>query len=129
MNRRVFVSTLGAGVGLAFVPRLPTWRAADVFVERWSWAMGQPVHVMVFARSEPEGLDACAAALAELRRGGRRLTLFDATSDLCELNRRAGRKRMRVDRGLRAGLAQAGEFKRATAGAFDVAGEPLKIGR
>src|SRR2546423_1542615 len=70
MNRRKFVGTLGAGLGFVFVPRLTRWRADDVFVERWSWAMGQPVHVMVFAGSEQEGLDACAAALAELRRGG-----------------------------------------------------------
>src|SRR2546422_8834402 len=125
MNRRRFVETLGAGLGLVFVPRLPRWRADDQFVERWSWAMGQPVHVMVFAGSEQEGLDACGAALAELRRVERRLTLFDGASDLCELNRRAGRKRMRVDRDLRAVLAQAGLFKRATGGAFDVAVEPL----
>jgi len=121
MNRRGFVTTLGAVLG----PRLPTWRAADVFVERWSWVMGQPVHVMVFAGSEQEGLDACAAALTELRRVESRLTLFDAASDLCELNRRAGRKRMRVDEDLRLILAQAGGFKRATGGAFDVAVEPL----
>src|SRR2546421_11938270 len=69
MNRRHFVGALGAGLGFVFVPRLPRRRADDVFVERWSWAMGQPVHVMVFAGSEQEGLDACAAALAELRRG------------------------------------------------------------
>ena len=74
MNRRQFVGTLGAGLGLVFVPRLPRWRADDVFVERWSWAMGQPVHVMVFAGSEQEGLDACGAALAELRRVESRLT-------------------------------------------------------
>lgn len=110
---------------MVFVPRLPRWRADDVFVERWSWAMGQPVHVMVFAGSEQEGLDACAAALAELRRVERPLTLFDTASDLCELNRRAGRKRMRVDGDLRAVLAQAAAFKRATGGAFDVAIEPL----
>src|SRR2546422_8144503 len=125
MNRRRFVETLGAGLGLVFVPRLPRWRADDVFVERGSWAMGQPVHVMVFAGSEQEGLDACGAALAELRRVERRLTLFDAASDLCELNRRAGRNRMRVDGDLRAVLAQAGEFKRLSRGAFDVAVEPL----
>ncbi len=125
MNRRRFVETLGAGLGLVFVPRLPRWRADEVFVERWSWVMGQPVHVMVFAGSEQEGLDACGAALAELRRVERRLTLFDAASDLCELNRRAGRKRMRVDSDLRAVLAQADVFKRTTGGAFDVAVEPL----
>src|SRR6266480_804995 len=106
MNRRSFVGTLGPGLGSVFIPRLPRWRADDVFVERWSWAMGQPVHVMVFAGSEQEGLDACAAAL-------------------CELNRRAGRKGMRVDRDLRAVLAQAAAFKRATGGAFNVAVEPL----
>jgi len=125
MCRRDFFGALSVGVAGLCVTRLPRWRADDVFVERWSWAMGQPVHVMVFARSEPEGLDACAAALAELRRVERRLTLFDAASDLCELNRRAGRKRMRVDRDLRAVLGQAGEFRRATGGAFDVAVEPL----
>src|SRR2546430_9828883 len=116
MNRRGFVTTLGAVLG----PRLPTWRAADVFVESCWWVMGQPVHVMVFAGSEQEGLDACAAALTELRRGGSRLTLFDAASDLCELNRRAGRERMRVDEDPRLILAQARGFKRATRGAFDV---------
>src|SRR5436309_4840247 len=125
MNRRRFVTTMCAGIGGVFVPRLPRWRADGVFVERWSWVMGQPVHVMVFASSEQEGLDACAAALAELRRVERRLTLFDAASDLCELNRRAGRKPMRVDRDLGAVLAHAGAFRRATGGAFDVAVEPL----
>src|SRR6266513_1610538 len=59
------------------------------------------------------------------RRVERRLTLFDAASDLCELNRRAGRKPMRVDRDLGAVLAHAGAFRRATGGAFDVAVEPL----
>src|SRR5881628_1307650 len=125
MCRRDFVGALGVGVAGFFVPRLPRWRADDVFVERWSWVMGQPVHVMVFAGSEQEGLDACAAALAELRRVERRLTLFDPASDLCELNRRAGGKPMRVDRDLGAVLAHAGAFRRATGGAFDVAVEPL----
>jgi len=120
--RRDFLGAFAVGVAGIFVRR---WPAPDRFVERWSWVMGQPVHVMVFASSEQEGLDACAAALAELRRVERRLTLFDAASDLCELNRRAGRKPMRVDRDLGAVLAHAGAFKRATGGAFDVAVEPL----
>src|SRR3989441_10579219 len=128
MNRRKFIGTLGAGLGMVFLPRLPRWRTDDVFVERWSWAMGQPVHVMVFAGSEQEGLDACGAALAELRRGGSRLSLFDAASDLCELNRRAGRKRMRGGPGPRGGLAAAGEIKGATGGALDVAVQPLVAG-
>src|SRR2546422_9499304 len=87
--------------------------------------MGQPVHLMVCAGSEQEGLDACTAALAELRRVERPLTLFDTASDLWELNRRAGLKGMRVDRDLRAVLAEAAAFKRATGGAFNVAVEPL----
>ncbi len=124
MNRRRFVTTLGAGLGAVFVRRFPRG-GDDVFVERWSWAMGQPVHVMVFAGSEQEGLDACAAALAELRRVEARLTLFDDASDLCELNRRAGRTAMHVDEDLRVALARARHFKRLTGGAFDVAVEPL----
>src|SRR2546426_3006413 len=120
--RRDFLGAFAVGVAGIFVRR---WPAPDRFVERWSWVMGQPVHVMVFASSEEEGFDACAAALAELRRVERPLTLFDTASDLCELNRRAGRKGMRVDRDLRAVLEQAAAFKRATGGAFNVAVEPL----
>jgi FAD:protein FMN transferase len=87
--------------------------------------MGQSVHAMVFAGSEQEGLDACAAALAELRRVESRLTLFDDASDLCELNRCAGRKPMWVDLDLGVVLARAAEFRHVTGGAFNVAVEPL----
>jgi FAD:protein FMN transferase len=128
VKRRDFLGALGAGVACGLVPRLPRLPLsppADRFVERWSWAMGQPVHAMVFASSEGEGLDACAAALAELRRVESRLTLFDDASDLCELNRHAGRGAMRVDDDLQAVLRAAEEFRRATGGAFNVAVEPL----
>ena len=122
MKRRQFVETLGGGIGGILVRR---WPLSDRLVERWSWAMGQPVHVMVFAGSEQQGLEACAAALAELRRVEGRLTLFDDASDLCELNRCAGRRAMRVDEDLRAVLGLAAAFKRQSGGAFDVAVEPL----
>jgi len=125
VKRRAFLGVVGTGVvGMwGGLPRLPG--VGDRFIERWSWAMGQPVHLMTFAPSEGEGLAACAAALAELRRVEARLTLFDDASDLCELNRRAGREAMRVDRDLRAVLALAQRFRRRTGGAFDVAVEPL----
>jgi len=116
VKRREFIEALGAAA-LGF--------RHDVPVERWSWAMGQAVHVVVYAESEQAGLDACAAALAELRRVEARLTLFDDASDLCELNRRAGKGVMHVDRDLRVVLALAEGFRRATGGAFNVAVEPL----
>jgi len=123
MRRREFLGALGVGVVGLFARRWPA--RGDVFVERWSWAMGQAVHLMVYAESEQAGLEACAAALAELRRVEARLTLFDDASDLCELNRRAGKGAMRVDRDLAAVLALAEGFRRATGGAFNVAVEPL----
>jgi thiamine biosynthesis lipoprotein len=95
------------------------------FVERWSWAMGQPVHLQLFARSEDEGYAAAAAALAELRRVESRLTLFDDASDLSELNRCAGRVRFRGDRDLVTVLRAAHRLERASAGAFNPAVEPL----
>ena len=95
------------------------------FVERWSWAMGQAVHVMVFTDSEDMGLDACAHALAELRRVEDRLSVFADASDLCELNRHAGGPPMRVDEDLRHVLAAAEGFRTLTQGAFDPAVEPL----
>ncbi len=128
MNRRRFVGVLGTGLAAGLVPRRALSFARpgdDQFVERWSWAMGQAVHVMVFARSESEGLDACAAALAELRRVESRLTLFDTASDLCELNRCAGRRAFRADSDLLRVLEHAERYRRATGGAFNVAVEPL----
>lgn len=120
MRRREFVGVLGT----AFVP---AWGATrrEQFVERWSWAMGQAVHVMLFVASEQHGLDACAAALAELRRVECRLSLFDDASDLCELNRHAGRGAMRIDEDLRIVLRCAAGYRRLTGGAFNVGVEPL----
>jgi thiamine biosynthesis lipoprotein len=99
--------------------------AGDVFVERWSWAMGQPVHLQLFAVSEAAGYDAAQAALAELRRVERALTLFDDTSDVCELNRAAGRGPHEVGSDLAAVLEAGERFRALTGGAFDPAVEPL----
>ncbi len=118
MKRREFVAT---AVGIW----IPVRRGPERFVERWSSAMGQAVHVMVYADSEAAGLDACAQALAELRRVEARLSLFDDASDLCELNRHAGRKPMRVAEDLQNVLRAAEAFRAQTAGAFDPAVEPL----
>jgi len=113
----------GACMATALVPR--PYALAPRPVERWSWAMGQAVHVMVFADSEDHGLEACAAALAELRRVEDRLSLFADKSDLCELNRCAGKRPMQVDADLRNALQAAEGFRRLTRGAFDPAVEPL----
>jgi FAD:protein FMN transferase len=130
MKRRDFVSMAGAWLcSLLPAPRsvLRASRSVpkDRFVERWSWAMGQAVHVMVYVESEDAGLEACARALAELRRVEDRLTLFADTSDLCELNRQAGRRALRVAPDLRDILGAAEAFRIRTAGAFDPAVEPL----
>ena len=127
MKRRDFVATLSAGLAGAFLPPLPPLPLLkrERFVERWSWAMGQPVHVMVYAESEDQGLEACSNALAELRRVEARLSLFDDASDLCELNRHAGKGAMRADADLRAVVGAAEQFERQTAGLFNVAVEPL----
>jgi thiamine biosynthesis lipoprotein len=136
MKRREFLGTLGGGVAAALAPA-SVWAATtnggtvegrkgeDEFVERWSWAMGQPVHLQLFARSSAQGYDAAAAALAELRRVEHRLSLFDDTSDLVELNRRAGRRGMRADRDLALVLSASLRRQAATNGAFNPAVEPL----
>ena len=123
MKRREFVSTLSTGLAGAFLP-LPRLRV-ERFVERWSWVMGQAAHVMVFAESEDQGLEGCAQALAELRRVEARLSLFDDASDLCELNRHAGRGSMRAGEDLRAAVSAAEQFRNQTAGRFNAAVEPL----
>src|ERR687887_2081904 len=97
MKRREFVSMAGALITGAVVSRPWVPAPRPQFFERWSWAMGQAVHVMVFAEAEDAGLEACALALAELRRVESRLSLFDDASDLCELNRHAGRNSLRLD--------------------------------
>lgn len=129
MRRRKFLRALGAGLaGTA----APGWlhaavspRTDDVFVERWSWAMGQPVHLQLFAPSEAAGYQAAQAALAELRRVESALSWFDDASDLTELNRHAGRGGIAVGPDLVAALTAAEQFRRLTRGAFDAAVEPL----
>jgi thiamine biosynthesis lipoprotein len=128
MKRRDFLAALGGiwAMGRGVPPvRGPRAGASDTLVERWSWAMGQPVHLQLFARSEAEGYAAAQAALAELRRVEAALSRFDDTSDLSELNRRAGRPALSVGADLAAVLAASLRLHRATSGAFDPAVEPL----
>jgi FAD:protein FMN transferase len=129
VNRRDFLGVMGAGLAGAGGVRHP-WRApgagGNVFVERWSWAMGQPVHLQLFAASEAAGYEAAQAALAELRRVEGALSRFDEASDLSELNRRAGRGgALAVGPDLASALAAAARFQRITGGAFNPAVEPL----
>ena len=124
MKRREFVSLAGAWFA-GSLPPAPCSLLQERFVERWSWAMGQAVHIMLFAESEDAGLEACARALAELRRVEARLSLFDDASDLCELNRLAGRRSMRVDQDLSTVLRAAEVFRIQSGGAFNAAIEPL----
>ena len=135
MKRRDFVSMLGAVVAvgrsvgrsgglMSASSRLPAFPPVRQ-VERWSWAMGQPVHLMLFHESEAAGLEAAALALAELRRVEGRLSRFDDGSDLSELNRHAGKSPMKVDRDLLEVLTAAARARRTTSGAFDMAVEPL----
>jgi thiamine biosynthesis lipoprotein len=125
MNRREMLGILGASAGLGAMYMRPLYRRRAVYVERWSWAMGQPVRLVLFHESEGRGLDAAQVAFAELRRVERKLSRFDDASDLAELNRHAGKGPLRVDADLLAVLEAAGRFRRATAGSFDIAVEPL----
>jgi thiamine biosynthesis lipoprotein len=128
VRRRDFLGALGAGLAGAAAPRwlgASASAAGDVFVERWSWAMGQPVHLQLFAVSEAAGYETAQAVLAELRRVEGALSRFDDASDLSELNRRAGRGALLVGPDLMAVLGAALRFGQATGGAFDAAVEPL----
>jgi thiamine biosynthesis lipoprotein len=120
MRRREFLALSSA----AFLVR-PAFRAEPRLVERWSWAMGQPVHLRLFHADEAAGLEAAQAALAELRRVEGVLSRFDDTSALSELNRRAGRGWLDAGPELPQVLAEALRFRAATGGAFDIAVEPL----
>jgi len=138
VKRRRFVGALGAGLLGATVPRwlaaaadqaaIPSGRRSlggDVFVERWSWAMGQAVHLQLFAASEAAGYEAAQAALAELRRVEGVLSRFDHASDLSELNRAAGTGPRDIGPDLAIVLEAAERFRSLTHGAFDPAVEPL----
>jgi FAD:protein FMN transferase len=129
VNRRAFVGALGAGLVGVGAPRWldagPRHRRDEVLVERWSWAMGQPVHLLLFAPSEAHGYEAAQAGLAELRRVEGALSLFDDRSELVALNQRAGRGPVGIGPDLVDVLSAAVKFGRETGGAFDVAVEPL----
>jgi FAD:protein FMN transferase len=125
MRRREFLGALAVGLAGPAIRLPPLFRRQQCLVERWSWAMGQAVHLQLFAESEAAGYDAAQAALAELRRVEQRLSLFDDTSELCELNRRAGRASLSADTDLSTVLAAALHFQLVSEGAFNPAVEPL----
>jgi thiamine biosynthesis lipoprotein len=130
MKRRHFLAAAVAATGLGAVSRravaAPTRGAADpCLIERWSWAMGQPVHLRLFHDCESDGFEAAEVAFQELWRVESRLSRFDDASDLSELNRHAGKGSMRVAPDLLAVLRAAARFRSSTGGAFDVAVEPL----
>jgi len=134
VKRRNFLGTL-AGLGTTALlspirlnPIPPYRRTAvppDHFVERWSWAMGQAVHLQLFAGSADEGYAAAEKALAELRRVEQHLTRFGGSSDLSELNLRAGKGPIRVGPDLAAVLRDSLLLERLSGGAFNPAVEPL----
>ena len=126
IDRRRFLQTLsGAGAAL-WLPRIPRPASRDpIYVERWSWAMGQPVVLRLFAGSEAQGYAAAQAAFAELRRVEGVLSRFDMGSDLSALNDRAGRGPVHVDQDLVRVLTVAEGLRHQTAGAFDPAIEPV----
>lgn len=132
MERRHFLGLIPAAV-LAFGHRPDEREAAravrrvtpDRLIERWSWAMGQAVHLRLFVKSEDRGHDAAQAAFAELRRVESLLSRFDATSELNELHRLAGRRPLVAGADLIAVLTAAAAQRRRTGGTFDVAVEPL----
>ena len=131
MRRREFLGVLGAGIlgvpGVlpGGVRRVASSLTRERLVERWSWAMGQPVHLQLFAATETVGYAAAEAALAELWRVERALSRFDDASDLSELNRHAGRPAFKVGTDLAETLGAALGFERETAGAFNPSVEPL----
>jgi thiamine biosynthesis lipoprotein len=120
------MATTAAGlvVGPRLLPAYPPTRS-PAYIERWSWAMGQPVSLKLFAGSEAEGYAAAQAAFAELRRIEGKLSRFDPASDLSALNDRAGGAPVLVDPELRAVLKLAEGIRGATRGAFDPAIEPV----
>lgn len=124
MRRREFVGALGLGLAGLRMPWLVNMDGGT-FVERRSWAMGQPVRLQLFAVDEAAGFEAAQHAFAELRRVEAALSLFDEASDLCEVNRRAGSGGVRAGQDL-VDVLQAGlRFERVTGGAFNPAVEPL----
>ncbi|MEO8633833.1 MAG: FAD:protein FMN transferase [Gemmatimonadales bacterium] len=131
MKRRAFLSAAGrSAAGLLGSSRLfaaarPPIARPVRYIERWSWAMGQPVHLQLFHPSEDAGYEAAQAAFTELRRIEARLSRFDDASDLNELNRQAGTGWIALDADLHYILRAATRYRRTTGGAFDVAVEPL----
>jgi thiamine biosynthesis lipoprotein len=130
MDRRRFLNTIG-GVGMGLVlPRAPTRgprpsTRALAYTERWSWAMGQPVVLRLYASSESEGYESAQLAFTELRRVEGVLSRFDPASDLTALNEHAGRGPLRVSDDLLRVLRIAEMVRVQSGGAFDPAVEPV----
>jgi thiamine biosynthesis lipoprotein len=95
----------------------------QVRIEQTSFALGTTVRVQAVAIEPAIAERACAAALAAIHRVDRLMSLYDAGSDVCRLNRDGSLNR--PDPWTLSVLRQTQSLARRTDGAFDVTVQPL----
>lgn len=89
--------------------------------------MGTEVSVTVVARSAEEGEKAIDAALEEVRRLDRMMSLYKDDNEITKINMAAGRKPVRVSPEIIEVVEAAERVSRLTRGAFDITVGPLVV--
>lgn len=127
-SRRGFLKSsstfaLGAVVSpfLSFADR----RSSLQFVERAAFTMGSIVTIKAYCHDSTRCHQAIDEAFREMKAVDKLMSVFDASSQLSEINRRAGREEMPVDDRILQVLRSAQEYHVLTHGAFDLTIEPL----
>lgn len=88
-------------------------------------AMGSVFEIVACGEDETYLRAAAEEALAEVARLDDQMSLYNPSSELCRINRRAHREAVRVEPRLYALLVRAKEIHELTGGAFDIAVQPL----
>ncbi len=96
-------------------------------VQKTETIMGTDVTITVVARSEAEGAASIDAAMAEVRRFDKMMSLYKDDSEITKINLAAGKHPVKVSPEMIEAVLAADRVSRLTNGAFDVTIGPLVV--
>ena len=123
MKHSIIVTVLLAFIMLVFGCTGPRFKT----VQRTEAIMGTDVTVTVVAKSEAEGAAAIDAAMAEVRRFDRMMSLYKDDSEITRINLAAGKHPVKVSPEMIEVVEAAARVSGLTHGAFDVTIGPLVV--
>ena len=131
MTRHLFLKRASQACGvLVFLPAAKSIGKTGLtnregYYEHTILAMGTTARLGIYARNETQANEIITSAFSELKRIESLLTIFDATSEISQLNAHGGDNLVAVSSDTLAILKASITYSQLTHGAFDITVEPL----